>query len=77
MGVCVGFHVRIAHRLRQVILGTRLAGKTLVDLFSALVAFYLTLDLRTHGVQRLNAAFALLVDDMPSVVGTNRFADLA
>ena len=37
----------------------------------------LTLNLRANTVQRLNTAFVFFVENMPSVLGTNRSADLA
>ena len=59
--VHVRLHIGVTHLCRQVILGTCLADKTLVCLFGALVALYLTQNLRTHRIQRLNTALVLFV----------------
>ena len=73
--VRIRFHIGITHVCRQVVLGTGLADEALVGFFGALVAFDLTLYLRTHAVERLDAALVLLEDDMPAVLRTDRSAD--
>ena len=77
MGIGVRFHLLVTHRLRQLVLGACLTDEALVGFVGTLVTQHLTLHLRTDRVQRLNAAFVLFEEDMPSVLGAERFADLS
>ena len=76
MFVGIGFYLCVAHLCRQVVFGAGLADKGFVGFLCAFVTEHLTLDLCTHRVQGLNAAFRLFVEDMPSVLRTDRRADL-
>ena len=77
MLVRIGSNFCVAHLSRQVVLGTSLANETLLSFAGALIAHYLTLNLRTQRVERLDSALAFLIDNMPSVLGADRRTDLS
>ena len=77
MFVGIGFYLSVGHLRRQVILDAGFADEALVGLFGTLVSQYLSLDLRSHGVERLNTAFALFENQVPTVLAANRSANLS
>ena len=76
MGVGVGFHLCIRHLFRQIVLGTGLTDETLVRLFRTLVTHHVALYLLTNRIQRLDTTLTLFIDQVPTVLTTDRITDL-